>query len=57
MRNDIDKEGGAYMNTIDILRNKLHDSIERGNDEEIQAISQALDVEIVKLMKKRLLER
>ena len=54
MKNRNDKEGEANMSNIDILRNKLHKSIERGNMEEILTISQELDVQIVKFMKKEI---
>lgn len=42
------------MRDIDALRNRLHESIRRGNKEEILIISQRLDVEIVKFMQERL---
>lgn len=42
------------MSHIDTLRNKLHQSIEKGNTQEILTISKELDIEITKFMKESL---
>ena len=42
----------ALMNNIEILRNKLYEAIDKGNRFEIVSVSERLDIEIVRMMKK-----
>lgn len=42
----------ALMKEIEILRNKLHEAIDKGNKSEVLSISKHLDKKIVKMMKK-----
>ena len=40
------------MKNIEILRDKLYEAIDKGNKSEILSVSECLDKEIVKIMKK-----
>lgn len=41
------------MDKIDVLRNKMHELLEKGKGEEVLAVSRALDIEIANFLRSR----